>query len=621
MTNTQNNLIKLGLSETIGISNIIGPIAFDNHLKAFLVGGCIRDSLLGKKSKDFDICVSVDPSKMKEVGDWVYSQLSDQMKSKYEIIVQRDVLNVNFREFLRNCGGGVLLSFILYLNGISDIAPVIYPRFLVGMIKIGGEDVELVATRTEDYSTTQGEGSKMRNPGGVYVANEYEDAIRRDFTVNALYVNLSSGDLLDPTGKGLSDLKNGIIRVAREDDPTKVFTDDPLRILRAIRQSAQLGFMIESKTEETIKRLVQEQGDFLLNQKLSKERVRDELCKIIINQNAPNSLQKLLDFGVLDHIIPELSDFAKDKEVRHKNLWKHTLIVLQNTQITPEIDEVIKRTSEKTGRDYDKLKINTFIRLKLAALLHDIGKIQARNYGSIKCPNCGENNQINILNNLKCKKCGNIIDTSKIKSGPTFHQHQYISENISKRVLKNLKFDNEMIRWVSRDCALHQIQFDDYVRENVESLDPRQTNQTKRLLVEKLVDYLSDSDLGHEDPMSELNFAVRIYGLIRADSSAHPVAQQQRVDSFIDQYEKAKELRREEEEWKDFNKPMLSGEEIMQEFNVKPGKWIGDIHKRLREDKLNNPEGHTRERALQIAQEELDKWGPEIFVQNKVTGV
>jgi hypothetical protein len=58
---------------------------------------------------------------------------------------------------------------------------------------------------------------------------------------------------------------------------------------------------------------------------------------------------------------------------------------------------------------------------------------------------------------------------------------------------------------------------------------------------------------------------------------------------------------------------MFSGDEIMQEFNVKPGKWIGDIHKRLREDKLNNPEGHTRERALQIVQEELDKWGPEIY--------
>ena len=609
----EQKLQKLGLSFIDPLGKIIGENASDFGLNSYLVGGTIRDSLLGRKSKDFDICVSVDPSKMKEVGDWVYSQLSDQMKSKYEIIVKRDGLNVNFREFLRNCGGGVLLSFILYLNRISDIAPVIYPRFLVGMIKIGGKDVELVATRKEDYSTTQGQGSKMRNPGEVYVANEYEDAIRRDFTVNALYVNLSSGDLLDPTGKGLSDLKNGIIRVAREDDPTKVFTDDPLRILRAIRQSAQLGFMIEPKTEETIKRLVQEQGDFLLNEKLSKERVRDELCKIIINQNAPNSLQKLLDFGVLDYIIPELADFAKDKEVRHKNLWKHTLIVLQNTQITPEIDEVIKRTSEKTGRDYDKLKINTFIRLKLAALLHDIGKMEARNYGSIKCPSCGENNKINILNNLKCKKCGNIIDTSKVKSSPTFHQHQYISESIAKKILKDLKFDNEMVRWVARDCALHQIRFDDYIRENVESLDPKQINQTKRLLVEKLVDYLSDADPGHEDPMSELNFAVRIYGLIRADSSAHPVAQQQRVDSFIDQYEKAKKLRREEEEWKDFNKPMFSGDEIMQEFNVKPGKWIGDIHKRLREDKLNNPEGHTRERALQIVQEELDKWGPEIY--------
>lgn len=610
----EEKLKKLGLSFIDPLGKIIGENASKFGLNAWLVGGTVRDSLLGRKSKDFDICVSIDPSKMKQVGDWVYSQLPDKMKSKYEIIVQREGLNVNLREFLRNCGGGVLLSFVLYLNGIADIAPVIYPRFLVGMIKIGGEDVELVATRTEDYSTTQGEGSKMRNPGNVYVANEYEDAIRRDFTINALYVNLSTGELLDPTGNGLKDLKNGIIRVAREDDPVKVFTDDPLRILRAIRQSAQLGFTIEPKTEQTIRRLVQDQGDFLLTEKLSKERIRDELSKIIINQNAPNSLQKLLDFGVLDYIIPELADFAKDKEVRHKNLWEHTLIVLQNSQITPEIDDIIKRTSMKTGQDYNELKIKTFIRLKLSALFHDIGKIHTRSYGNIKCPKCGEVNQVNIMNNLKCKKCGNMIDTSQVKSGPTFHQHQYMSESISKRILRNLKFDNEMVRWVARDCALHQIRFDDYIRENVaESLDPKQTNQTKKLLVEKLVDYLSDSQPGHDDPMAELNFAVRIYGLIRADSSAHPIAQQQRVDSFIEKYEKAQELRKEEDEWKSFNKPILSGEEIMQEFNVRPGKWIGDIHKRLREDKLNNPEGHTRERALQITQEELDKWGPEIY--------
>ncbi len=85
--------------------------------------------------------------------------------------------------------------------------------------------------------------------------------------------------------------------------------------------------------------------------------------------------------------------------------------------------------------------------------------------------------------------------------------------------------------------------------------------------------------------MDELNFAVRIYGLIRADSSAHPEEQQKRVNDFINAYEAAKQKRQEEQAWQEFNKPILSGEEIMQIFNVKPGKWIGIYIKEL--EKIN----------------------------------
>jgi len=611
--NREQNLEKLGLSFIDPLGKIIGNQAQQYGLKAFIVGGVVRDALLNRPSKDFDICVSGSTEKMAQAGDYVYNQLSDKMKNKYELDIRQAGLNTNLRSFLQNCGGGVLLSFLMYLSGQSDIAPVIYPRFLVGMIKLGGEDIEFVATRTEDYDTKEGEGSRNRNPGKVEIASEYEDAIRRDFTMNALYVNLATGELLDPTGKGLTDIKNKTIRVTREGDPEKVFLDDPLRILRAIRQSAQLGFSIDPKTSEVIKKIINKKGsEFFSTVKssVSAERIRDEFSKILLSKNSIQGIQNLLNFGILDIMLPEVAALAHDKAVRHKNLWEHTLIVLNNTVITPEIEQAIEDTATKVNMNPENLRSMTALRLKLSALLHDVGKIETRSYGYITCPNCGEKTNIRDFYNPICERCKQSLNIN-IKGGPTFHQHQFSSEKLAKNILQRLKFDHRMTNWVSRDCALHQVQFGNY--EQPEETTNIGLQQSKKMLAEKLFANLVDMNTNTSDVWDELNFAVRIYGLVRADSSAQPQAQQKRVNDFISAYEVAKQRRQEEQAWREFNKPILSGEEIMEMFNIKPGKWIGNIHKQIREDKLNNPEQHNREKAIQIAEEELAKWGPEIY--------
>ena len=623
----EKNLARLGLSFIDPQAKMIGVQAENHGLNAHIVGGSVRDALLNRPSKDFDICVSGDPEQMSKIGDWVYSQLSEKMKARYTLKLrdkETGIPGANLRDFLRTCGGGVLMSFILYLSGQTDIAPVIFPRFLVGMTKMNGEDVEFVATRSEDYSVREeGKASRKRNPGTIEVATEYEDAIRRDFTVNALYVNLSTGELLDPTGKGLSDIKSKLIRVTRDDDPEIVFLEDPLRILRAIRQSAQLGFHIEPKTSSVIHRLVSEKGfDFFgrnvegsdsRDGYVASQRIRDEIIKILMSKNAAKGLNGLQDFGVLEIILPEVSALSSDKAARHKNLWKHTLDVLNNVKITPEIEEVIGETAIKTGKNPLILRQLTLLRLKLGALLHDVGKIEARSYGEAFCKNCQKNTTIRNLYDPKCSVCNKEIDVANAK-GPTFHNHQYISERLSKNILRRLKFDSQMVKWVSRDCALHQVQFNDYLRGEISEDEPG-LKPSKTMLAEKLYTYLSDASQGVSSEWDELNFAVRIYGLIQADSSANPVHQQQRVQNFITEYEAAKDKRQQEQAWQDFNKPELSGMEIMEMFSVRPGKWIGDIHSKLREDKLNNTEAHNRERAIQLAREELDKWGPEIYKQ------
>lgn len=223
----------------------------------YVVGGFVRDTLMGEVSNDLDIVVNL-PS-----------------------------------------GGIDLANTLTELdNSHSDSNPIVYPKYGTASFHLKNNDecsdvvIESVETRKEQYH------SESRNPETCFGTLE-EDAFRRDLTINALYYNISTDKVEDVTGKGLYDLKNHVIRTTN-DNPDIVFYDDPLRIMRVIRFANRYGWNIEDKTWQSL----QECASRI--KIISKERIRNEFNKIITNKNCINGLYFLKYSGILCYILPEV---------------------------------------------------------------------------------------------------------------------------------------------------------------------------------------------------------------------------------------------------------------------------------------------------------------------------
>jgi poly(A) polymerase len=270
--------------------------------EAYLVGGFVRDRLIGRTTKDIDIvCV----------------------------------------------GSGIALaeSLAQKLNPKPKIQ--IYQRFGTAAMRWKGMDLEFVGARKESYSPDS------RNPV-VENGTLQDDQNRRDFTINALAVRLTADlqyEIVDSFG-GIADLKNGIIRTPLAPDVT--FSDDPLRMLRAVRFATQLDFTIENSTFQALSRNAHRLKI------ISKERISDELNKIMCCKTPSIGFKLLQDTGLLPLILPELSNL-KGVEVQnnigHKDNFYHTLQVLDN--IAPTTEDLW---------------------LRWAALLHDIGKAKTKRF-------------------------------------------------------------------------------------------------------------------------------------------------------------------------------------------------------------------------------------------------
>lgn len=309
--------------------------------KLFLVGGLIRDSVLGvSQANDLDLVLE---------------------------------------------GDAPALALFLYAKGVALHYPVCYPRFGTAMVHVGrpgaeGGMVELVSARSEVYRPDS------RKPS-VQTGTLKEDAFRRDFTLNTLMENLHTGERLDLTGRGFDDLKNGIIRTPL--DPRITFFDDPLRMLRAVRFAARFGFAIAEET----RRAIQEEAARLAPPAISHERIRDEFTKILNlpGVRAKSGVEALLSLGLLEQFLPEMValvgrmaatggveddwtqaltplDFAKGDlplETRLALIWRD----LEGGSANANESELSQRSAERARKIMNRLKFsNDEIRVVVARI-------------------------------------------------------------------------------------------------------------------------------------------------------------------------------------------------------------------------------------------------------------
>ncbi|MEN3041394.1 MAG: HD domain-containing protein [Bacteroidia bacterium] len=268
-----------------------------------------------------------------------------------------------------------------------------YRRFYVAVVKWDKYEIEVVASRRESYSP------ESRNPA-VEPAPLEEDFVRRDFTINALYVGLHAeqkAHLLDPFG-GIKDLHRRIIRTPT--DPVRTFSDDPLRMLRAIRFAVRLGFEIEPQTYEGIRKEAHRL------QIVSPERITEEFHKILLSPDPVRGLRLLYDSGLLREFLPEVAALAgteMQQGYAHKDNFAHTLKVLE--QLLAQ-------------------RPNASLWLRWAALLHDIGKPETKRFDE--------------------------------RLGWTFHLHEEVGAKRVKSIFQRLHLPlDERLRYVQKLVRMH----------------------------------------------------------------------------------------------------------------------------------------------------------------------
>jgi poly(A) polymerase len=395
-----------------------------------------------------------------------------------------------------------------------------------------GQTLEITTYRSDSYDRTS------RKPLVSYGQSLEADLGRRDFTVNAMAARLPGYRLVDPFG-GVADLRRKSLRTPGA--PEISFTDDPLRMLRAARFVSQLGFTVTAEVAEAMTRL----AGLLAPPKVSAERIEGELTKLMLSPlpgGPAAGIALLVDTGVAEQIMPEVPKLRleSDEHFRHKDVYQHSLTVLnQAIDLEP-----------RYGLSQDLV-------LRLAALLHDIGKPKTR---------------------------------SRLPGGRVaFHHHEVVGAKMARTRLAELRYGKEVVADVSRLIELH-LRFHGYG-------DGEWTDSAVRRYVTDAGPLLS-----------------RLHALTRADCTTRNKAKALRLESAYDDLEqRIAELA--EQEKLDNIRPDLNGYEIMQILGLKQGPLVGQAWAFLRELRLEyGPLDH--ERAVQ----ELLRWAKSVGIEPPTPG-
>ncbi len=447
------------------IFKLISECADELGLEAYVIGGYVRDVLLKRPTKDIDVVA---------------------------------------------IGKGIDLAKQLHKKLSNEAHISIFKNYGTAQVKYKDLEIEFVGARKESYS------HDSRNPI-VEDGTLQDDQNRRDFTINALAIGLSKnnyGKLLDPFN-GVQDLENKIIRTPLE--PEITYSDDPLRMMRAIRFSTQLNFTIEQNSLDAISK--QKERIAII----SKERISDELNKIILAQTPSDGFKLLFDTGLLHLIFPEMVKLQGTETINglsHKDNFYHTLEVLDN---------VAKKSND--------------IWLRWAAILHDIAKPATKRFEE--------------------------------GHGFTFHGHEDKGARMVPKIFTNLKLPlNEKMKFVQKLVLLH-------LRPIVLAKTEITDSAVRRVLFEAGDDVedlmaLCEADITTKNP-NKVKRYLQNFELVRK--------------KMVEIEEKDKVRN-----WQ----PPVSGEEIMQLFNLAPGREVGILKNALREAILDGVIPNDHEAAKQF---------------------
>jgi poly(A) polymerase len=336
------------LAERESVRRVVAAFESAGHEIA-LVGGPVRDALLGRAVTDLDLTTSARPDESAEVLRPVSSAMWDVGRA-----------------------------------------------FGTVAVRVAGDAVEVTTYRQDAYTPSS------RKPEVVFGDTLDGDLRRRDFTVNAIAVRLPSLAIVDPTDGIAAALER---RLTTPSPAVESFDEDPLRMLRAARFTAQLGFTLDDEGRRAMTELAPRIGV------VSAERQRDELVKLLSTDDPTAGLELLVDTGLADQVLPELPALrlTRDGEHRHKDVYRHSLTVLQQA--------IALEHARFPGAAPD-------VALRFAALLHDIGKPATRRF-----------------------EAGGVV---------TFHHHDVVGAKLARKRLKALRFPNAETDRITRLIELHQ---------------------------------------------------------------------------------------------------------------------------------------------------------------------